>query len=205
MYYECSCCCWTEMGRALLFYCKQRVMCKVTLFFSKRKEKTQAAGPNSLGAILSLRTRVRDPASSSVFSSFFSCSFAFFLKTFFHCLLNCWCILLKWDVMIPALVWNCTARHNSALPLQVQVWGCVVVQAWARVHVSCARKKTMSAWSEYSLCEPLIYLWTWVRAPARASTRASLCLFFRGVFVFFWSPFLFLRSLLLCILHKMCM
>ena len=65
------------------------------------------------------------------------------------------------------------------------------MQAWARVHVSCARKKTMSAWSEYSLCETLIYLWTWVRAPARASTRASLCLFFRGVFVFFWSPFLF--------------
>ena len=67
-------------------------VCNTHDTFSRKKK--EAAGPNRLGATLSLRTRVRDPA--SVRFAFFFFPFGFSLFFFLICF-KCWCFLIRYE------------------------------------------------------------------------------------------------------------
>ena len=106
---------------------------------------------------------------------------------------------------------NYTASHNAAFPVQGRVWGilsskfghvcrvsrlhaCAACDAW---YFPLKMKNTLRLAQRYCLCVAL-FLWTWVRAPAKALLFAF---YFRlsSIFYFFPSHFAFcVRYCLLC-------
>ena len=121
--------------RAACSVSRVHVPCAMRCFFSNKK--TQAAGPNRLGATLSLRTRVQAPASVTFFFHF---RLHFFLHRIFF--VQFWCFRSNTSLRIHLSFG--TARHSSCLSPQGQVWYLYFASKLfgrvcrvSRVHVPC--------------------------------------------------------------------